>query len=177
MTDTTNWIDWPGGEQPVPDGTKVEVKLRDYGPTVTDYAERFNWRGTSMIRYRIAAGVSEAAKRFDPLTPIGPKPEPMEAHDDLSERIEKLIRRFENALARGKDALPKLNPYISVGFCTSYGDADYSVSMAVCDLTPAQYTELKAMCVSALACMDRHWKDAPRPSPGGQETVGRKDAA
>lgn len=73
--------------------------------------------------------------------------------------------------------MPKLNPYIQVGFCTSYGDADYSVSLAVQNLTPAQYQELKAMCVSALACMEQHWQESHRPPAGKSAIEGGRDAA
>ncbi len=57
--------------------------------------------------------------------------------------------------------MAKLNSYISVGFCKSYGDADFAVSMAVQDLTQAQMDELRAMLVVAIGCMEGHWSNRP----------------
>lgn len=54
----TNWIEWHGGECPVPAGTKVDVKFRD-GKQSTNLAGRWNycWENEGghwdIIAYRI----------------------------------------------------------------------------------------------------------------------------
>ena len=42
----------------------------------------------------------------------------------------------------GDPTMPRLNEYISVGFCNGYGDGDYRVSCAVEDLSRKQLDEL-----------------------------------
>ena len=54
--------------------------------------------------------------------------------------------------------MPKLDEYITVGFCTGYGDGDYRVSMKVRNLTKKQFDELKLATLSALRCAEDNWK-------------------
>lgn len=56
-TDDNDWIDWPGGECPVPDGMRIDVKFR-YGAIVsTNGASLLDWgefgAGT-IVAYRIS---------------------------------------------------------------------------------------------------------------------------
>lgn len=60
--------------------------------------------------------------------------------------------------------MPKLNEYISVGFCSGYGDGDYRVSMAVRELSRERYNELRLAVLGALNCADRHWMEAQAES-------------
>ena len=53
--------------------------------------------------------------------------------------------------------MPKLNEYISIGFCESYGDADFRVSMKVCNLSRKRFDELKLATLTALRVADEHW--------------------
>lgn len=53
--------------------------------------------------------------------------------------------------------MPRLNEYISIGFCESYGDADFRVSMKVCDLSRKRFDELKLATLTALRVADEHW--------------------
>jgi len=53
--------------------------------------------------------------------------------------------------------MPRLNEYISIGFCESYGDADFKVSMKVCDLSRKRFDELKLATLTALRVADEHW--------------------
>lgn len=56
--------------------------------------------------------------------------------------------------------MPKLIEYMSVGFCSGYGDGDYRVSMGVRELDRARYNELRLAVLGALNCADRHWMEA-----------------
>lgn len=68
--------------------------------------------------------------------------------------------------------MPRLIEYLSVGFCSGYGDGDYKVSMAVCDLDAKQYNELRATCVAALGVMEEHWKAAQvKKMPQAQQEI------
>ena len=55
--------------------------------------------------------------------------------------------------------MSKLREYISVGFCNSYGDADFAVSVAVGDLTFEQMQELRAMIPVAISILEKHWAE------------------
>ena len=55
--------------------------------------------------------------------------------------------------------MSKLTEYVSVGFCQSYGDADFRVSMAVGDLTFEQMQELRAMIPVAIGQLEKHWAE------------------
>ena len=52
----------------------------------------------------------------------------------------------------------KLHPYIQVGRCLSYGDADYSVSMEVCGLSREKWDAIKLMTLAALDEGERAWQ-------------------
>lgn len=56
--------------------------------------------------------------------------------------------------------MPKLREYMAVGFCNSYGDADYSVACAAADLTPAQVQELRAIIPVAVATLEKYLQEA-----------------
>ena len=53
----SSWIEWHGGEQPVPDGTKVEIMFR-CGVTDTGDAEAWLWGhegdNLDIVKYRVA---------------------------------------------------------------------------------------------------------------------------
>lgn len=53
--------------------------------------------------------------------------------------------------------MPKLDEYLSVGFCRSYGDADYAVKCSVADLTYEQMQQLRAIIPVAIFAMERMW--------------------
>jgi hypothetical protein len=55
--------------------------------------------------------------------------------------------------------MPKLREYLSVGFCESYGDADFSVKASVASLTYEQMKELRAMIPVAIGVMEKMWAD------------------
>lgn len=59
MTDTNDWIDWRGGEQPVPDGALVDVELDDGSIDHEELAQDIEWTRTRIIRYRV---IREAEK-------------------------------------------------------------------------------------------------------------------
>lgn len=67
--------------------------------------------------------------------------------------------------------MPKLREYMAVGFCNSYGDADYLVSCAAADLTPQQVQELRAMIPVAVATLEKYLQEAINKSipPAQQE--------
>ncbi|WP_287278682.1 hypothetical protein [Ralstonia sp.] len=53
LTVTDGWIDWPGGECPVPRDTLVEVRVRG-GEVFRDNAARFRWGGLpEVLGYRL----------------------------------------------------------------------------------------------------------------------------
>jgi hypothetical protein len=56
--------------------------------------------------------------------------------------------------------MPKLIEYISAGFCAGYGDGDYRVSLAVCNLSRKEFDELRLSVLNALRCAEDHWRDA-----------------
>ena len=56
--------------------------------------------------------------------------------------------------------MPKLDDYISVGFCAGYGDADYRVSAAVDTLSRKQLEELFVGMFHAQRCAWDMWKRA-----------------
>ena len=58
--------------------------------------------------------------------------------------------------------MPKLNEYISVGFCAGYGDADYRVGMAVSDLSRKQIDELIVGMFHAQRAMWDIWSRAQK---------------
>jgi len=66
--------------------------------------------------------------------------------------------------------MSKLDAYLSIGFCKSYGDADYSVRASVADLTPGQMQELRAILSVAVGAMERMWNEETkrRISPAQQ---------
>lgn len=39
----TDWITWNGGEQPVPDGTLVDVVMRGFGEITRCFADDLDW--------------------------------------------------------------------------------------------------------------------------------------
>ena len=63
--------------------------------------------------------------------------------------------------------MPKLIEYISVGFCSGYGDGDYRVSMDISQMDLKRYDELRLAMLNALNCADRIWREAHSP-PAGQ---------
>lgn len=77
--------------------------------------------------------------------------------------------------------MPRLNEYVSVGFCSGYGDGDYRVSLEVQSLSRARVNELLLAMFHAQRCVWENWcagqhedqpadaeKDAP-PAPYDQE--------
>jgi len=62
--------------------------------------------------------------------------------------------------------MPRLNEYISVGFCSGYGDGDFRVSCAVEGLSRESFNELKLATLSALNVADDMWR---RGNPDGSE--------
>lgn len=74
--------------------------------------------------------------------------------------------------------MPRLNEYISVGFCAGYGDGDYRVSMAVGEMSRERFNELKLATLAALHCAEDMWRRArpaeqasqALPTPSPQET-------
>jgi hypothetical protein len=51
----------------------------------------------------------------------------------------------------------KLDPIIQIGWCKSYGDADFGVSSRVSTYSKRQMDELRLMTLSALRCADEMW--------------------
>lgn len=67
--------------------------------------------------------------------------------------------------------MPKLIEYIRVGFCSGYGDGDYGVSMAVCELSRERLNELKLATLSALQVAEDNWRRAqPTQQASEKET-------
>jgi len=50
--------------------------------------------------------------------------------------------------------MPKLIEYVSIGICSGYGDGDFRVSASVCDLSPADYNELRLAFMGAIGAME-----------------------
>ena len=50
--------------------------------------------------------------------------------------------------------MPKLIEYVSIGICSGYGDGDFRVSASVCDLSPADYNELRLAVIGAIGAME-----------------------
>ena len=63
--------------------------------------------------------------------------------------------------------MPRLIEYISVGFCSGYGDGDYRVSMNVKNLSRKQMNELTVAMHWATQCAWDNWKRGqPEETPG-----------
>lgn len=74
--------------------------------------------------------------------------------------------------------MPKRIDYISVGFCSGYGDGDYRVSMAVRNLDRKRFDELRLAVLGALRCAEDHWRAAQAPQDVGKVAPnGGDDAA
>jgi len=58
--------------------------------------------------------------------------------------------------------MPKLNEYISVGFCSGYGDGDWRVSLSVQDLSRERFNELKLAALFALHVAEDRWMAAQK---------------
>ena len=56
--------------------------------------------------------------------------------------------------------MPKLREYITVGFCSSYGDGDFGVSAGVEKLSRKELDELKLATLTALRIADDMWRRA-----------------
>jgi hypothetical protein len=56
--------------------------------------------------------------------------------------------------------MPRLNEYLSIGFCSGYGDADYSVKCSAADLSPAQVRDLRAIVPVAIAVLEKYLQEA-----------------
>ena len=53
----SEWVEWKGGECPVPFGTLVEVKTRGGGDVMVDVAGAFDW--SIVVAYRVVAPAEE----------------------------------------------------------------------------------------------------------------------
>lgn len=62
--------------------------------------------------------------------------------------------------------MPRLIEYVSIGFCSGYGDGDYAISGKVADLSVDQMQELRAIAVCALYQMEDMWRRAQKPELG-----------
>jgi len=75
ITSPDDWLPWNGGEQPVPDGTMVECRLRGNSDNV-DLAEDFDWRDNAdiydIVFYRV---VKPAETKPDAAPPILTSPD------------------------------------------------------------------------------------------------------
>jgi hypothetical protein len=49
------WIDWAGGEQPVPDDTRVETESRGFGIMPACYADSVDWKHRPIARLDVIA--------------------------------------------------------------------------------------------------------------------------
>lgn len=49
---STDWIEWKGGERPVSEDAVVETKYRD-GKTIRHEARYLNWRNSGLVSYRV----------------------------------------------------------------------------------------------------------------------------
>lgn len=56
--------------------------------------------------------------------------------------------------------MPRLDEYISVGFCSGYMDGDYRVSMKVGELSCERFNELKLAMLSAIMVAEENWRRA-----------------
>ena len=73
--------------------------------------------------------------------------------------------------------MPKLNEYISIGFCAGYGDGDYRVSMSVAELSRKRFDELQLATLGALRCAEDIWRraqpqDEAKATPTDPATTG-----
>lgn len=72
--------------------------------------------------------------------------------------------------------MPKLTEYMSVGFCQSYGDADYSVACKASDLSPREVKELRAIIPVAVATLEKYLQEAiAKHQERGAQAEGRPD--
>lgn len=65
--------------------------------------------------------------------------------------------------------MPRLIEYVSVGFCSGYGDGDYRVSAAIADFTSAQMNELRLAMNAATYCMEDMWRNRQQKEQAAQE--------
>ena len=61
--------------------------------------------------------------------------------------------------------MPRLIEYISVGFCSGYGDGDYRVFGTVGDLDRKALNELKLAMLGAIRCAEDTWQAAQANKP------------
>ena len=50
--------------------------------------------------------------------------------------------------------MPRLIEYVSVGFCSSYGDGDWRISCAIEELTQERFNELRSTMCAAIGQME-----------------------
>ena len=98
----------------------------------------------------------------------------LHGHPIASARVERRLAAIDAAMSAQSDKrakqMSKLDAYLSVGFCKSYGDADFAVRASVADLTPGQMHELRAILSVAIGAMEKMWADETlrRISPAQQ---------
>ena len=68
--------------------------------------------------------------------------------------------------------MPKLDTYISVGFCSGYGDGDYRVSCAVEDMSRKQLDELMLAMFHAQRTAWDMWRRAQHQEMSEQANTG-----
>lgn len=56
--------------------------------------------------------------------------------------------------------MPKLIEYITVGFCSGYGDGDYRISCAVENMSKDEFNDLKLAALNAIHCAEDMWRHA-----------------
>ena len=87
----SDWIEWHGGEQPVPDGTKVEVLLRD-GDKGVEKAREWLWEHDygegDIVKYRVVSASTP------PSIPDSSKSVPDSRIEDMKREVKEVLAKY-----------------------------------------------------------------------------------
>ena len=147
----SEWIEWAGGECPVPPNTLVEVKLRN-GRTAVEKAKRFKWPYTlpvysqlyGIVAYRVPGQQPERAVP-EPLPAVGTK------HDQGKPMVGLMLTDFSRALE-------------AVASVTTFGAGKYSPSGWL-GVPEAERRYTDALCRHLLADLRGEATDAESGQP------------
>lgn len=110
------WIEWSGGECPVPGDTLVEVRFFDYAP-LNGIARNYRWKhkhtpagGSDIIAYRVIEPAANDTETSEPgLADMAGKAEPAETAPDLTPLIRVIMAMERIPKHERRAALAYLN--------------------------------------------------------------------
>lgn len=125
VEEINDWIEWTGGDRPVPAHTKVITRLRNgYTETIPTRASVYRWShldvDDDIVAYKI---VDEAAP--EPVQPPPPPPSPLTKRDILNEAIEVVGSRGKS-YGKPEDNFNRIARLWEAHLENRYGD-DYDV--------------------------------------------------